>query len=441
MRAPLPLLLTLAAALGCSGCVGPAPVVAPPREDKLPELGPRAALTDAIPPSADLAARFDGQALRKAPFVLGLLSLDPSLGALAGKVKEKCGLDPLTGVDELVVSFRFGAPLPLVVARSDAIPDRVLRCALDLAGPDAKRDGDTVEVSKDGATLTARDGIFVFGARADAKAALARLSPSAGPRWPLASKLAPPAEGAGKLAVLAGAAPTGVGLPIHELLAEVDATESRILLQLRGSTDSPAAAADLVRLVDGWLDAAPIALPPLLRGAIVVKRAGSDVVLELGVRGDARVQADFFGLTAPVVAFAARRYFAAAKVQEAKATVDLLAGLVRDFADAHRDGPRHTPVLPFSAPRVPAKVPAGKPVVLTAADWEAPSWKAVRFSRVGEQLYSYELLRSPDGRGVIVRATGDLDGNGVESRFERTVRATATGALEIGELGVTNEFE
>src|SRR4051812_36373597 len=109
----------LACLLGLATCRAPPEPLAPPIPAAVPPVSlARPALVEAIAPRADLALRVDGLALRRAPFVLGLLALDDTLGDVLGKVQRTCAVDVLTGIDEVVASGRFDAPFPLVVARA-----------------------------------------------------------------------------------------------------------------------------------------------------------------------------------------------------------------------------------------------------------------------------------------------------------------------------------
>lgn len=75
---------------------------------------------------------------------------------------------------------------------------------------------------------------------------------------------------------------------------------------------------------------------------------------------------------------------------------------------------------PESAPLTPARVPQGQRVLDPPGTWEHPTWRRLGFSWDVEHSYAFEFeSRVEDGRAVFVaRAYGDLDGDGVQSRFE-----------------------
>jgi hypothetical protein len=75
---------------------------------------------------------------------------------------------------------------------------------------------------------------------------------------------------------------------------------------------------------------------------------------------------------------------------------------------------------PESAPLTPARVPQGERVVDPPGTWEHPTWRRLGFSWDVAHAYSFEFeSRKEEGRATFVaRAFGDLDGDGVQSRFE-----------------------
>jgi hypothetical protein len=56
------------------------------------------------------------------------------------------------------------------------------------------------------------------------------------------------------------------------------------------------------------------------------------------------------------------------------------------------------------------------------AIWSAPGWKALAFSIDDEHRYTYAYVPAADGRSAIVRATGDLDCDGVPALYEVEIR-------------------
>lgn len=75
---------------------------------------------------------------------------------------------------------------------------------------------------------------------------------------------------------------------------------------------------------------------------------------------------------------------------------------------------------PDSAPLTPARVPQGQRVLDPPGTWDHPTWRRLGFSWDVEHSFSFEFERRYEqGRAMFVaRAIGDLDGDGVQSRFE-----------------------
>jgi hypothetical protein len=53
-----------------------------------------------------------------------------------------------------------------------------------------------------------------------------------------------------------------------------------------------------------------------------------------------------------------------------------------------------------------------------ASQWDAPGWRALRFSVDGPSRYAYEYIPDPSGAAAVVRATGDLACDGHVERVE-----------------------
>lgn len=61
------------------------------------------------------------------------------------------------------------------------------------------------------------------------------------------------------------------------------------------------------------------------------------------------------------------------------------------------------------------------------AAWAHPGWRALAFSIDGDHRYTYEYAPAADGRSAVVRATGDLDCDGVTARYEVEVKIEPDG--------------
>lgn len=61
------------------------------------------------------------------------------------------------------------------------------------------------------------------------------------------------------------------------------------------------------------------------------------------------------------------------------------------------------------------------------ATWSAPGWRELGFSIDGDYRYTYQYVPDPSGKSAVVRATGDLDCDGVSSLYE--LKLTVVGTL------------
>lgn len=104
---------------------------------------------------------------------------------------------------------------------------------------------------------------------------------------------------------------------------------------------------------------------------------------------------------------------------------------------------RHFP--PTSHTSVPADLDLvkGKRYQSTLADWGASPWSELHFSIPQPQFYAYSY--ESDGRGGEASATatahGDLDGNGVASTYEVSVKVDDTLTAKVSPLVKTNAEE
>jgi hypothetical protein len=62
-----------------------------------------------------------------------------------------------------------------------------------------------------------------------------------------------------------------------------------------------------------------------------------------------------------------------------------------------------------------------------AALWDTPGWRELQFSVDGAYRYTYEYVPDASGRSALLRATGDLDCDGVIATYEVTLTVKATG--------------
>lgn len=75
---------------------------------------------------------------------------------------------------------------------------------------------------------------------------------------------------------------------------------------------------------------------------------------------------------------------------------------------------------PASVGLTPAEVPKGESVADREGTWSHPTWQALEFGfdRPHYYSFSFESQNKPNGSHFVARAHGDLDGDGIHSRFE-----------------------
>lgn len=116
------------------------------------------------------------------------------------------------------------------------------------------------------------------------------------------------------------------------------------------------------------------------------------------------------------------------------------------FAAAAASEARSLPTLPSPAPLTPSTVPRGERLEDPPGAWDHPSWKAIAFRPVPEGMshrYAFAIDERAPGADLVARAHGDLDGDGVLSRFEVRVEQRVAGGevRAVPGIIVTDELE
>ena len=96
-----------------------------------------------------------------------------------------------------------------------------------------------------------------------------------------------------------------------------------------------------------------------------------------------------------------------------------------------------------SGATVPIAPPKAAKTKVLSSDWDATTWKCLKFSINEPQFYAYGYSSSGEGPTASYTATamGDLDGNGVNSEFVLTGGGSPTGDAQRVSLRITNEDE
>ena len=154
------------------------------------------------------------------------------------------------------------------------------------------------------------------------------------------------------------------------------------------------------------------------------------------------------GILAAVAIPSMIRYLRRAKTSEA---LDKLHAIYRGshtYATGERGGRgigglTLPPQFPLSQLPTPAVPPAGIKQVDPVGTWDTPTWFALDFNVADPHYYSYEYASGAGApRAFTARALGDLDGDGLQSTFERAGALNSENELQ-GSPGIymINELE
>ena len=154
--------------------------------------------------------------------------------------------------------------------------------------------------------------------------------------------------------------------------------------------------------------------PTILEGALVIALGGS-----------------ILAVAAPTLA----REVRFSRFAEPTEGLARIAALEAAYVEAHHG-------LSPSAPLTPQTPPRGTRALDSHGDWDHPAWQAIGFMRDENTPYSYSFsLDTTELVSYVATARGDLDGDGVLSRFEVRGDLTPTGVRERPGMYVEAEFE
>jgi hypothetical protein len=142
------------------------------------------------------------------------------------------------------------------------------------------------------------------------------------------------------------------------------------------------------------------------------------------------------GMLAAIAIPAFVNYTRRAQVSEAHANVAMIVRGVQTYCTAERLGPTGAMTTELPPALAPTLVTPGPvPQVPTLA----PGWSDVGFYGGDPMRYAYSIER-PSATTAVVVAEGDLNGNGVRSRFESTCTLEGS-SCSCTSMRVTNELE
>jgi hypothetical protein len=399
-------------------------------------------LLDAFSVSDRAWAYVDGRTLRQVvlPDLLqaaSALRADVQVGIAAAAAQ--CGFQPLLSIDEILLRIRWAgerAEAWAAVLRMQEPLDRNVRC-LSAVAPDAREtvlDGRRAWMLP-GGFVAYDDGLFVAAnSAAEVQATMARMARPEPAVQQLRAALAgamlsarviqPNPFEMDELATRWAPQATGSRLEVHARFAgETSAKQAETivkdgLLQILGSNAS-------------FDTGAQGAAERFVQGA-AVKREGSklDVTIDMPPLAG---QTSLVTRITSVAARGVRQHTAWDLSGEAREAVYVIARALVDYATRTRV-PGKRPKFPPSAPLVPDDIPYGKRVTPNPHAFTHPSWRDIGFSSDKPTFYACDFVTAKDGRSVVVRARGDIDGDGTTSLFELDVRLDARDAPIIAPL-------
>ncbi len=190
-----------------------------------------------------------------------------------------------------------------------------------------------------------------------------------------------------------------------------------------GFPDMTSATAAATRLAPPLLGQHFVDASPQLQQMVVgitenwhVRQTGTSVGFEFRTDGSAQDMGQRLGMASALAIFSVRKFIAKAKTAEARTTLRAIAE--RLVAT--------NPKKLTSLPAVPGKFEfvQGKKYQSLRSDWV--HWKSIGFSLSDPQYYQYRVDAAKDGLSAEVIAQGDLNANGLKSRYSLAVQLEPT---------------
>lgn len=378
-------------------------------------------------------AYVDGRALRQAVLpdllqAVSALRADVQVGLAAAA--STCGFQPLLSIDEALLWIRWPdgrRPAWGAVLRTSESFDRETACLRALA-PEAREtvlDGRRAWQLERGFVVW-DDGLFVVASSPfDAQATVARTA------HPESAAIQARGALAGRLFAANILEPSPFDFRAFKVEWKPEPSGSRLSLSVDFATETSARQAESI-LEDGLrqllgsnasFDASTQGAGELVVQRSTVQRSESTLAVAFELPPLAGRTALVSTLTSFAVR-AVRLHTAWGLTAEARDTVFVIARALADYAVRSR-APGHAARFPPSAPLVPDDVPYGKRVVPNPHAFLHPSWQDIRYSSDRPTYYAYDFVTAKDGRSAVVRARGDIDGDGITSLFELDVRMDA----------------
>jgi hypothetical protein len=382
-------------------------------------------LLDAIDPEAHVAVHVDVAKLTATPLYKALSDLLHKFGSdtALDEANRQCGFSIPDKLSEVVFSARDNE---YVFAASFSVsPEQALACVRTLGKvSDVQLDDGTKAMGLAGGSDVAfiKDGILFGGNLAAVRRAVA----GAGGKSALAAAVALSGD-----AVIALRADDESGFKGKDaILVTVRANDSEFSVDSELTTEAAEDAAKLAAVIQSSLSK----LNTLEHSAVA---EGRILRLHIGAKGGVAEQVSALGTASVLAISAARKYMAEAKSAEAALVVNEIAKDLSSSVAREKTGNKGAR-FPKSAAPVPAEVPHGQKYQSAAADWSA-TWKEIGFSMTEPQYFRYSIVTAPDKKHAVVRAEGDLNGDGKTSLYEMALEIDKKGDVKQGTMKVVAE--
>lgn len=450
--------------LACSN-QKPEPEAPPSVPASLPEpdsaVRTKAEASDAlrtVPADATVVIRVRGDRLRSGPIfgaISGVRNTLPQARQGLALAQAACGFDAVEAIQEVVIGARHehrnSAEEPLGRIQLDPTTATVaillnrpaedaLTCLANFVPVEKKTIADNPAlVLPTGGVVQAHHELLIYTPGDQAEAAMTRIQTAAplDPEVQATLDANPEATALGfarghntlqlKWGSLAIAQPAG-GFDLKAVgLAESPEAATAVSAKLQQELQSTKA-----KLEQEGPEFAPVSA---LIDQVQIQQQGSSVSVHVAL--DKQRAETFF--SEALVALAKEgvgKYANSAKTAEARDHVMRIALALADHARAKR---AKTP-FPSSAPPSPPAVPGKRPAE-PLQFFEHPSWKAIGFTPAGPVHYSYQFVTAADGKSVEVIAEGDLDGDGVRSKYSVKVTMEGSEPRIAPELTRQNPYE
>lgn len=402
--------------------------------DVAPEPQP-ATVVDLVGTDAEVFVYFDAKAFRQGTLYAAIMNVVngvPLVREKLAELTETCGFNPVDAVSEVAFSARvqnrdLDMDTAVLAARSAESPAASLDCIARLI-PEFERvevDGHAA-LSLSNGYIVALEPFLVAGEPEPVRRALARLDGGAHERVPrgflfanLESREMFDTE---KIVIGLGEGVNGTELELNARASSVEKAQEieRKVLETRREGLEELEQED-------ELEPAVKSLVRELVENVRFERRGADLAAGFSF-GSRERETQILGVGTALVVSAIDRYLRVMKTSEARSALHTIANMLHEYASNQKP-----PRFPKSAPLVPQQVPAGGSYQSAEADWQQAGWKDISFSWGAPQHYAFSFETAPGGRKVTIRALGDLDGDGVQAKFELD--------LEVRKGAVINDHE